>query len=113
VASATIRAAPEGPPPPGYYRVKPGDTLYRIALENGQNYHDIASWNNLLSAFIMLRTPDMQTLPVLMYLLQGETRTPWGMLMAAGLLATLPLVIAFVMFQRQFISGMTAVAIKQ
>jgi ABC-type glycerol-3-phosphate transport system permease component len=73
----------------------------------------IASWNNLLSAFIMLRTPDMQTLPVLMYLLQGETRTPWGMLMAAGLLATLPLVIAFVMFQRQFISGMTAGAIKQ
>ncbi|MDR5757306.1 peptidoglycan DD-metalloendopeptidase family protein [Caballeronia sp. LZ035] len=36
-----------GPPPPGFYRVKPGDTLYRIALENGQNYHDIATWNNL------------------------------------------------------------------
>ncbi|MDR5831396.1 peptidoglycan DD-metalloendopeptidase family protein [Caballeronia sp. LP006] len=35
------------PPPPGYIRVKPGDTLYRIALENGQNYHDIATWNNL------------------------------------------------------------------
>ena len=28
-------AVPLGPPPPGYYRVKPGDTLYRIALENG------------------------------------------------------------------------------
>jgi lipoprotein NlpD len=40
-------AAPLGPPPPGYYRVKPGDTLYRIALENGQNYRDIAAWNNL------------------------------------------------------------------
>ncbi|WP_087735963.1 peptidoglycan DD-metalloendopeptidase family protein [Paraburkholderia piptadeniae] len=40
-------AAPLGPPPPGYYRVKPGDTLYRIALENGQNYRDIATWNNL------------------------------------------------------------------
>ncbi|ONR92445.1 peptidase [Burkholderia cenocepacia] len=40
-------AAPLGPPPPGFYRVKPGDTLYRIALENGQNYRDIASWNNL------------------------------------------------------------------
>ncbi|QYD70902.1 peptidoglycan DD-metalloendopeptidase family protein [Paraburkholderia edwinii] len=39
--------APLGPPPPGYYRVKPGDTLYRIALENGQNYRDIATWNNL------------------------------------------------------------------
>jgi lipoprotein NlpD len=40
-------AVPLGPPPPGYYRVKLGDTLYRIALENGQNYRDIASWNNL------------------------------------------------------------------
>lgn len=38
---------PLGPPPPGYYRVKPGDTLYRIALENGQNFRDIATWNNL------------------------------------------------------------------
>jgi lipoprotein NlpD len=40
-------AAPLGPPPPGYYRVKPGDTLYRVALDNGQNYRDIAAWNNL------------------------------------------------------------------
>jgi ABC-type glycerol-3-phosphate transport system permease component len=55
----------------------------------------------------------MQTLPVLIYLLQGETRTPFGMLMAGGLLATLPLVIAFIVFQRQFISGITAGAVKQ
>ncbi len=40
-------ALPPGPPPPGYYRVKPHDTLYRIALENGQNYRDIAAWNNI------------------------------------------------------------------
>ncbi|KAG0190215.1 hypothetical protein DFQ28_002349 [Apophysomyces sp. BC1034] len=44
---AIAPAAPLGPPPPGYYRVKPGDTLYRVALENGQNYSDIAAWNNL------------------------------------------------------------------
>ncbi|WP_106181866.1 peptidoglycan DD-metalloendopeptidase family protein [Candidatus Pandoraea novymonadis] len=35
------------PVPPGYYRVKSGDGLYRIALDNGQNYHDIARWNNI------------------------------------------------------------------
>lgn len=33
----------------GYYRVKRGDTLYRIALEHGQSYRDIAQWNNLLN----------------------------------------------------------------
>jgi lipoprotein NlpD len=32
---------------PGYYTVKPGDTLVRIALESGQNWRDVARWNNL------------------------------------------------------------------
>jgi lipoprotein NlpD len=31
----------------GYYTVRPGDTLIRIALESGQNWKDIARWNNL------------------------------------------------------------------
>jgi multiple sugar transport system permease protein len=72
----------------------------------------IGSWNNLMWAFIVLRSEDMYTLPLLIYLLQGEDRTPYGMLMAAGLLATLPLVIAFLFFQRSFISGITAGAVK-
>lgn len=32
---------------PGYYTVKPGDTLIRIALENGQNWRDLVKWNAL------------------------------------------------------------------
>ena len=32
---------------PGYYTVKPGDTMIRIGLENGQNWRDIARWNSL------------------------------------------------------------------
>ncbi len=31
----------------GYYTVKPGETLIRIGLETGQNWKDIARWNNL------------------------------------------------------------------
>jgi ABC-type glycerol-3-phosphate transport system permease component len=72
----------------------------------------IGTWNNLLWAFIVLRTEDMYTLPLLIYLLRGETETPWGMLMAAGLLATLPLIVAFLFFQRSFIAGITAGAVK-
>lgn len=34
----------------GYYTVKKGDTLYRIALESGQSYRDIVAWNNLTNA---------------------------------------------------------------
>ena len=32
---------------PGYYSVKPGDTIIRIGLENGQNWRDIVRWNTL------------------------------------------------------------------
>ena len=32
---------------PGYYTIKPGDTLIRIALENGQNWRDLVKWNAL------------------------------------------------------------------
>jgi len=35
------------PTPPGYYRVKRGDTLARIALDNGQSPRDVAQWNNM------------------------------------------------------------------
>lgn len=32
---------------PGYYTVKPGDTLIRIGLESGQNWRDLVRWNGL------------------------------------------------------------------
>ena len=32
---------------PGYYSVKPGDTLIRIGLDNGQNWRDVARWNSI------------------------------------------------------------------
>jgi lipoprotein NlpD len=45
--------APVPPPPsgPGYYTVKRGDTLYGIALQSGQDYRQLAAWNNLDSSF--------------------------------------------------------------
>lgn len=53
-AKTPVVSAPVKPPPgienagkPGYYAVKPGDTLIRIGLENGQSHKDIARWNAL------------------------------------------------------------------
>lgn len=45
--SAQSKSAAPVPSGPGYYAVKKGDTLYRIALEHGQDYRDIAGWNNI------------------------------------------------------------------
>jgi lipoprotein NlpD len=55
VASASAPEAESKPPlpgaenagKPGYYTVKPGDTLIRIGLENGQSWRDVVRWNNL------------------------------------------------------------------
>lgn len=44
---ATGGPAVQQPSGPGYYTVKRGETLYRIALEHGQDYKDVAVWNNL------------------------------------------------------------------
>ncbi|WP_372657425.1 peptidoglycan DD-metalloendopeptidase family protein [Hydrogenophaga sp.] len=38
---------------PGYYTVRPGDTLYRVALESGQNWRDVQAWNNLSNANVL------------------------------------------------------------
>jgi lipoprotein NlpD len=48
-SESTASAAPTAsiPTPPGYYRVKRGDTVLRIALDQGQSYRDIVRWNNL------------------------------------------------------------------
>ncbi len=49
-----VVAEPAKPPPgvenagrPGYYTVRAGDTLIRISLDSGQNWRDIARWNNI------------------------------------------------------------------
>lgn len=46
-STANAPRAVAQPAGPGFYTVKRGDTLFRIALENGQDYRDLASWNNL------------------------------------------------------------------
>jgi lipoprotein NlpD len=49
VAAPAVRQHPgaENAGKPGYYTVKPGDTLIRIGLDNGQNWRDIVRWNAL------------------------------------------------------------------
>jgi lipoprotein NlpD len=48
-ANVIDRTGSSEPAPPGYYRVKKGDTLARIALDNGQAPRDVAQWNTALN----------------------------------------------------------------
>jgi lipoprotein NlpD len=44
---ARVPAGAENAGKPGYYTVKPGDTLIRIGLDQGQNWRDVARWNGV------------------------------------------------------------------
>ena len=69
----------------------------------------LINWNSFLFPFILTHTTDMRTLPVGLALLsQGAHSTDWGHLMAGAVISSLPVVAAFLVFQRQIISGLTS-----
>jgi multiple sugar transport system permease protein len=72
----------------------------------------IASWNNFIGPLIVMRSPEMYTLPLALRSLQSPVNTEWGALMTGSAIATLPLLVLFVLSSRQLISGLTAGAVK-
>jgi ABC-type glycerol-3-phosphate transport system permease component len=70
------------------------------------------TWNNLLYPLTLVDSNNRQTLPPgLMQSFAGTFKTDWGGMMAASLLTSLPLVIAFFLVQRSMVRGMTAGAL--
>lgn len=72
----------------------------------------IASWNNFIGPLIVMRSPEMYTLPLALRSLQSPVNTEWGALMTGSAIATLPLVVLFILSSRQLISGLTTGAVK-
>ncbi len=72
----------------------------------------IASWNNFIGPLVVMRSPDMYTLPLALRSLQSPVNTEWGALMTGAAIATLPLMVLFIISSRQLISGLTAGAVK-
>ena len=71
------------------------------------------AWNDLLYAMTLITTPGLRTVgPGLLMSQLGEMRQDWGAAMAASLVASLPVVLAFGLVQRWFIQGITAGAVK-
>jgi trehalose/maltose transport system permease protein len=76
----------------------------------------IAAWNEFLFALSFTQTPDKRTVT---YAIQafstatsGAYGVPWGQMMAASVLVTVPLIILTLVFQRRILSGLTAGAVK-
>ena len=72
----------------------------------------IASWNNFIGPLVVMRSPERYTLPLALRSLQSPVDTEWGALMTGSAIATLPLIILFILSSRQLISGLTAGAVK-
>ena len=72
----------------------------------------IVAWNDYLFARVLISSDNLKTLPVGMQDLYTSTVTDWGMMMAAGVVITLPALAFFVMVQRYLIAGWGAGAVK-
>jgi ABC-type glycerol-3-phosphate transport system permease component len=72
------------------------------------------SWNNFLWPLIVVRSQELQTIPVGMTVFtQPHTDQPrWAVAMAVATLATLPVALLFIFFQRYFVEGLTMSGIK-
>lgn len=71
------------------------------------------NWNSFLFPYILTNSDSLKTLPVGLAHLQGHQAIDWQQLMAGSALAVLPVLILFIIMQRQIVSGITAGAIKQ
>ncbi len=74
----------------------------------------IAAWNEFLFALTFTLTDEMRTVPVAIALITGSSRfeLPWGRIMAASVIVTVPLILLVLVFQRRIVSGLTAGAVK-
>jgi len=83
--------------------------LYDFAQNQFVYLHSVV---NFIGPLVVMRSPDMYTLPLALRSLQSPVDTEWGALMAGSAIATLPLIVLFVLCSRQLISGLTVGAVK-
>ncbi|MBZ9958809.1 MULTISPECIES: carbohydrate ABC transporter permease [unclassified Mesorhizobium] len=74
----------------------------------------ISAWNEFLFALTFTSNNAQRTVPVAIALLSGNSQfeIPWGNIMAASVIVTVPLVVLVLIFQRKIVSGLTAGGVK-
>lgn len=86
--------------------------LARPALATATIFTFLASWDEYPWALTIISTPSRQTLPLGIALFQGQNSTLWGLVFAASVVAVVPVIVVFLVFQRYFVQGLTAGAVK-
>jgi multiple sugar transport system permease protein len=76
-------------------------------------YQFLTTWNTFLYPFLFVNSDNRRTLTVGLAAYLGNQSIDWGHLMAGASISALPVIILFVIFQKQIIQGMTAGAVKE
>ena len=69
-------------------------------------------WNEFLFALSFTLGPERHTVPVAIALFRGRYQVPWGEVLAAAVIATIPVALVVLAFQRRIVAGLTAGAMK-
>jgi multiple sugar transport system permease protein len=86
--------------------------LARPALATLAIFTLLGSWNDLIWPLIAINSDDLFTVQLGIANFQGSRRTEWSLLMAANVVATLPLIVFFLVAQKQFVATMTMTGMK-
>jgi ABC-type glycerol-3-phosphate transport system permease component len=70
------------------------------------------SWNEFLFALSFTLGPERYTVPVAITLFRGQYQVPWGQILAAAVVATLPVAAIVLVAQRRIVAGLTSGAVK-
>ncbi len=72
----------------------------------------MASWNSFLWPLVVVNSQDLMTLPVGLSSLQGQFTTEWNLLMAGATVSVIPILVVYLVAQKQVIRGMTLSGLK-
>jgi multiple sugar transport system permease protein len=70
------------------------------------------TWEDFFWPLVIISNPDLYTAPLGLALFVTQNRTSWDMLMAGSVIATLPMIVVFMIFQRNFIRGIALTGLK-
>ena len=86
--------------------------LVRPALATLAIFAFMGSWNSFLWPLVVMRSPELMTLPLGLSTLHGEFTTQWNVVMAGSVLSIIPIAIIYLLAQRHIITGLAHTGIK-
>jgi multiple sugar transport system permease protein len=86
--------------------------LIRPTLATVAVFAFMNSWNGFLWPLVVIRSPELMTLPLGLSTLQGQFTTEWDVVMAGSVLSIIPIAVVYLLAQRHIIAGIAHTGIK-